>query len=78
MKKLRNEVGKLEKRVSELETKQAELTAELEAPETYQDPGKPQHLNRELSAIVDQITTATEQWEKAASQLSELEKQETS
>lgn len=73
-KKLRVEVGKLEQRVSELEAKQAELTAELEAPETYQEPGKAQHLNRELSVIVSQLQTATEEWEKAASRLSELEK----
>jgi ATP-binding cassette, subfamily F, member 3 len=73
-KKLRIEVGKLEKQVSELEAKQAELTADLESPETYQQPGKAQHLNRELSAIVDQITTATEEWEKAAGRLAELEK----
>jgi len=73
-KKLRIEVGKLEQRVSELEAKQAELTAELEAPETYQEPGKAQHLNRELSVIVSQLQTATEEWEKAASRLTELEK----
>lgn len=72
-KKLRVEVGKLEQRVSELESKQAELTAELEAPETYQEPGKAQHLNRELSVIVDQLQTATDEWEKAASRLAELE-----
>lgn len=73
-KKLRVEVGKLEQRVSELEAKQAELTAELEAPETYQEPGKAQHLNRELSVIVSQLQSATEEWEKAASRLAELEK----
>ncbi len=72
-KKLRVEVGKLEQRVSELEAKQAELTAALEAPETYNEPGKAQHLNRELSTIVDQVQTATEEWEKAASRLAELE-----
>ena len=73
-KKLRVEVGKLEQQVSELEAKQAELTAALEAPETYNEPGKAQHLNRELSAIVDQVRQATEAWEQAASRLAELEK----
>ena len=76
IKKLRVEVGKLEQRVSELESKQAELAASLEAPETYQEPGRAQHLNRELSAIVDQVTSATAEWEKAAERLSELEKAE--
>jgi ATP-binding cassette, subfamily F, member 3 len=74
LKKLRIEVGKLEQRVSELETKQNELTAELEKPETYAQAGRAQHLNRELSAIVDQLHAATAEWEKAATQLSELEK----
>jgi ATP-binding cassette subfamily F protein 3 len=73
-KKLRVEVGHLEEKVAQLETKQNELTAALEAPETYSEPGKAQHLNRELSAIVDQLTAATAEWEKAAGRLAELEK----
>jgi ATP-binding cassette subfamily F protein 3 len=73
VKKLRIEVGHLEESVSKLETKQNELTAELEAPETYTTPGRAQHLNRELSTIVDQLTEATALWEKAAGELSALE-----
>jgi ATP-binding cassette subfamily F protein 3 len=49
------------------------LTAALEAPETYTTPGRPQHLNRELSVIVDQLKAATEAWERAAGRLAELE-----
>jgi ATP-binding cassette subfamily F protein 3 len=75
VKKLRTEVGHLEEKVSQLETKQNELTAELEAPETYNSPGKAQHLNRELSVLVDQLQAATTAWESAASQLTELEKE---
>ncbi len=74
LKKLRIEVGHLEEKVAQLETKQNELTAELEAPETYSSPGKAQHLNRELSVVVDQLTTATKAWETSASKLAELEK----
>ena len=74
VKKLRTEVGRLEQAVAQLESKQSELTAELEAPETYNTPGKAQHLNRELSAIVDQISTATTAWEVAAERLTALEK----
>jgi len=74
LKKLRTEVGHLEEKVSQLEAKQNELTAELEAPETYNSPGKAQHLNRELSAIVDQLAAATKAWETAASKLSDWEK----
>jgi ATP-binding cassette subfamily F protein 3 len=68
-------VGHLEEKVSQLETKQNELTAELEAPETYNSPGKAQHLNRELSVLVDQLQAATTAWESAASRLTELEKE---
>jgi len=73
-KKLRTEVGKLEQQVSELEAKQNELTAQLEAPETYQQPGQALHLNRELTAIVAQLQDATQEWEAAAGRLTELEK----
>jgi ATP-binding cassette subfamily F protein 3 len=73
-KKLRIEVGHLEETVSKLEAKQNELTAELEAPETYSQPGRAQHLNRELSVVVDELTAATTAWEKAAADLAELEK----
>ena len=74
LKKLRTEVGHQEQKVVDLETKQNELTAELEAPETYTSPGKAQHLNRELSVIVDQLQAATAAWETAAAKLAELEK----
>jgi ATP-binding cassette, subfamily F, member 3 len=74
LKKLRTEVGHLEEKVVQLEAKQNELTAELEAPETYASPGKAQHFNRELTVIVDQLAAATKAWETAASRLVELEK----
>ena len=73
VKKLRIHVGQLEEQVSKLEAKQNELTAALEAPESYSS-GKAQHLNRELSEIVDELTEATNAWEKAAAELAELEK----
>jgi ATP-binding cassette subfamily F protein 3 len=74
IRKFREQVGKLEKTVAELEAKQAELAAELEEPGTYSTPGRAQNLNRELTGVVDQIATATEEWEKAASRLEEMEK----
>ena len=74
LRKFREEVGQLEKKVVDLEAKQAEITAALEAPETYADKGKFHHLNRELSTIVDQITAATTAWEQAAEKLAELER----
>ncbi len=74
IRKFREQVGQLEKKVVELEAKQAEITGELEAPETYADKGRFHHLNRELSTIVDQIATATAEWEEAATKLAEMEK----
>jgi ATP-binding cassette, subfamily F, member 3 len=74
VKKLRLEVSRLEEVVSKLETKQNELTAALEAPETYVDKGKFHHLNRELSVVVDELAAATASWEKSASELADLEK----
>jgi len=74
IRKFREHVGVLEKKVVDLETKQAEITAALESPETYADKGKFQHLNRELSAMTDLITAATAEWEKATDQLAEMEK----
>jgi len=74
IRKFREQVGQLEKAVATLEAKQAELTAELEAPETYSTPGQAQHLNRELSSVVNQLALATTDWEKAASKLEEMEK----
>ncbi len=73
LKSLRIEVGRLEEEVSGLEAKQNELTAGLEAPETYAVPGRAQHLNRELSAIVDRLGAATAAWEKAAGELALLD-----
>jgi ATP-binding cassette subfamily F protein 3 len=69
LRKLRTEVGRLEEEVARLEARQAELVAELENPDTYTVPGKAQHLNRELTTIVDQIQAATEAWEEAARRL---------
>ncbi|OAM89188.1 ABC-F family ATP-binding cassette domain-containing protein [Termitidicoccus mucosus] len=69
--RLRDEVARLERDVTEIEKRQAELTAALEAPETYADHGKALALNRELTAVVDQLQAATEAWEEAATRLTE-------
>jgi len=54
IKKLRIEVGHLEEKVAKLEAQQNELTTARSAGDLYK-PGQPQHLNRELSAVVDQL-----------------------
>ena len=74
IKRLHAEVHRLEEEVARLEAKQNELTAALEAPETYADKGKFHQLNRELSVIVDEVAAATTAWEQAAQKLAELER----
>lgn len=74
IKKLRQEVSRLEEVVSKLEAKQNEITDALESPQTYTDPGKAHHLNRELSAIVDEIAQATAEWEAAGEKLFEADR----
>ncbi len=59
----------LEKRIQALEKRQAEITAELEKPETYQAGGKAMDLNREFRQNADQIAELTPKWEQAAAKL---------
>ena len=74
LKELRSRVAELEREISWLETRQTQLTAELEAPETYAEPGKPAALNREFTGVVDRLRAATADWESAAGSLETLEK----
>lgn len=73
IKKLRSEVERLEAEVTTLEERQSEITAELEAPETYADKGKFHHLNLELSTVVDELQKATTAWESAVEKLTAAE-----
>ena len=63
----------LEKQIQDLEKRQAEITAELEKPETYQNGGKAMNLNREFRHNADEIAELTPKWETAASKLAELD-----
>ena len=73
LRRLREEVGQLEKYVAELEAQQNQIAVALESPETYNIPGKAQQLNRELTSVVDRLQAATADWETAASRLMEAE-----
>ena len=70
---LRAKIANLEKEISSLEARQQELTAALEAPETYSHPGKAQTINRELSAEIARLQAATAEWERASAELERLE-----
>ncbi len=66
-------VHDLEKKIQALEKRQAEITAELEKPETYQNGGQAMQLNREFSHNADELAEITPKWEAAATKLSEME-----
>jgi len=65
-------VRELEKEIARLEQLQKEFTAELENPETYQKPGRAVAVNRELSAVTEDLARVNADWEQAAERLSEL------
>lgn len=66
-------VHDFEKRIQELEKRQAEITAELEKPESYQNGGKASQLNREFSHNADELAGLTPKWEAAATKLAALD-----
>ena len=63
----------LEKEIGELETKQVALTAELEKPETYQQPGRAMEINRELLHAQERLAELTPAWEAAAGKLEAIQ-----
>ena len=63
----------LEREIADLEERQVELTSELEKPETYEKPGAALRINRELSAVLENVRRRTAEWEQAASKLAELD-----
>ncbi len=65
----RKELGRLPGQLEKLEVRQAELSAELAAPELYrEDPKRAQALQRELAELEAQISTTFERWEWLESQ----------
>ena len=68
-------VHRLEKEIAELELRQTELTADLEKSETYEKPGAALQINRDLSAVMENLGRLTVEWEQAASKLEELDAQ---
>ena len=67
---------KLESEIAALENKQRQLTAELEAEESYKQPGRPQALNRELSSVTATLERLNTQWASIAEAAAVLAAQE--
>jgi len=66
-------VHQLEKRINQLETRQSEITAELEKPVTYEHGGTASFLNREMRENENELARLTPEWEAAAARLAEME-----
>jgi len=74
LKPLRTLVARLEEEIAALESRQAELTAQLESPETYAQGGLAAALNRELGGVVSRLQEATREWESAAAKVERIER----
>jgi ATP-binding cassette subfamily F protein 3 len=72
-KALQEIVDRLEQEIQHLERRQAELTAELERPETYQQAGRALEINRELSSVAERLPALAVQWEREATRLAAIE-----
>ena len=62
-------VHDFEIRIATLEGRQKELAAELEDPAAYEAGGRALAINRELSAVSDELERLTAEWEKAGAEL---------
>ncbi len=69
-------VRKLEAEIHQLETRQAQLVAELEQPQTYEQPGLAVGHNRELLGIQERLAQLTPEWEQQATRLATLQDSE--
>jgi ATP-binding cassette subfamily F protein 3 len=63
----------LEKKIVELESRQKELTTELEKPETYATGGRATQINRELMEVHDRLAGANAEWERVGTEMAQFE-----
>jgi len=62
-------VAALEAEIVALETRQRELTEQLENPETYENPSLAMEINRQLEGVGDALEKANSEWSTAAESL---------
>ena len=55
-------INKLESKITKLETRQSEINTLLEKPETYSSGGQASVLNRELMEIIDDLEKLNKEW----------------
>ncbi|HEX5398793.1 MAG TPA: ATP-binding cassette domain-containing protein, partial [Verrucomicrobiae bacterium] len=69
---IQTRVAALEKEITKLETREKDLTAELEKPQTYSG-GQAVQINRELLHIQQRLPELTAEWEATGTELAEFE-----
>lgn len=69
-------VHQLEKDIGTMESRQAELVAALERPETYQDSRQAVEINLELKDLQERLQQATADWESAAGRLAAFDRED--
>jgi hypothetical protein len=72
MQKQQKVVKKLEDQIESAERRQAELTAELELPATWDDQKRAADLNNQLAASKQRSAELTAKWETEAARLEEV------
>jgi ATP-binding cassette subfamily F protein 3 len=68
-------VSALEAEIHKLEARQAELTRDMEDPETYAEPGKGAQVSRELVEVRDRLHERMAEWEAAAAELERIDRE---
>ena len=67
--KAEKEVAQLESKIADLESKKSELENRLADPSVYTNGEKAKAVQREITALSEEIETATAAWEQAAERL---------
>ena len=67
--KAEKEVAQLEAKITDLESKKSELENRLADPSVYTNGEKAKAVQREITALSEEIETATQAWEQAAEKL---------
>ncbi len=63
------ELKDIESKIAALEQQQEKITQDMENPDIYKESGKATHLNRELSAVTDELERLTARWELLGGEL---------
>ena len=66
-------VAELEKAIQDLESRQKQLTEELQSPDTHAAPGRSFEISRELKSIGMDLMERSVEWEESATRLSTLD-----